>query len=253
MMDGITRHDTPHHADKHHSSTRHTRHTDSVDFEGDVTAAHKAWVAWKSHDPAAWDAALELRDRISSKAWRQAMHEVDREEAVRKKNCEKHLPAVSIHDETRGGVEQSAAAPASNYQHNYEYRQSVQTHSQVDSGQHSQEVYSDRNLDSYDWEQSSVTYYPDQNYGSNYTEPVYLADYPQHTGSYFSSDAQYYPSHYSYMAPVIGGTAGALFDRHNRWRGIVLGSALGMALDYGIRGVSNGGFGTGYGGDGMYY
>jgi len=331
MMDGAGRHEASHHAHKehhHHHATHHAAHR-SDKFDSDVYAAHDAWAAWKSHDPAAWDAALDLRDKISPKAWRHAMHEIDLEEAAQKKKHAEHLPQVSIQSDERvalGGsssrvpsgrnyyegsqvpgyyegaqqraqgnrtyVEQYSGSeysyqtnhyrtPNSPMDESYRYERNVvpQTRS-----------YSQNDVYQYDAEPRSYypsrnsSYYPDQNYG--YRDQDYRY-YPQNSGNYgYDQDYRYYPrnsgnygydqypgnygygnygyggyGNYGYgrqnvgawLGPVIGGSAGALFDRHNRWRGTVIGSALGSVLGSVIQDVSLGGFGTGYGGYGIYY
>lgn len=75
--------------DGHASTTeRRAHHGKGHQMEQDVKSAHAAWDAWKSDDPAAWDWALDQREKISKKdpkAWSKAMHEVDAQEAAQKK------------------------------------------------------------------------------------------------------------------------------------------------------------------------
>lgn len=64
-----------------------THHNKGHQLEHDRQAAHAAWDAWKSDDPAAWDWALDQREKILKKdprAWTKAMSEVDAEEAHKK-------------------------------------------------------------------------------------------------------------------------------------------------------------------------
>jgi len=77
-MDGHTRSE----------STKQAHHTKGHQMEQDRQAAHAAWDAWKSDDPAAWDWALDQRERIlkkDPKAWTKAMKEVDAEDAAHQK------------------------------------------------------------------------------------------------------------------------------------------------------------------------
>jgi hypothetical protein len=72
--------DSSHHSKAHRNSVKQ--------MERDVQTAHDAWDAWKSHDPEAWDWALDQRERIAKKdpkAWNKAMKEVDAEEAAQKR------------------------------------------------------------------------------------------------------------------------------------------------------------------------
>ena len=210
-MDGTIKNDCAPHAIKHH----HESHKNSADFEDDVHAAHDAWAAWKSHDPAAWDAALDLRDRIGGKAWRHAMHEVDKEEAAHKRECKDVLPPVTIHEERQerlGGI----------YQYN-----SAENYSQaIDRSYYPQPNYGGYSLD-------VDRYYPEQNNGSYYGAQQF---YPQQNYS------TYYGAQQSgWMGPTLGGGAVALFHGHNRWHGTEMGAVLGSM----IQGATMGNFGFG--------
>ncbi len=327
-MDGATRHEGSHHAHKHH---HHGSHHGGADFDQQVDAARDAWAAWKSHDPAAWDAALDLRDRIGGKAWRHAMHQIDKEEAAQKREAKEHLPSVTIHgdehaalggtssrlpsgrnyydgshvpgyydrgQQDRSGqyrdqsyVEQQSTTNYGYQADNYysrpqsvrQYRSGEEGYSydttyvtpqtryypQTDSYQYSGQGYSNDTRyypqqNGYYPNQSG--YYPDQNYryypqqNSGYYSQQDSDYYPQNSGGYYGWGNQGYSGNYghrhnnlSWLAPVIGGGAGAIFDHRNRWRGTVIGSALGTALGAVIQDVSGGGFGSGYGGNGIYY
>jgi hypothetical protein len=73
--------------DAHSTTERRTSHAGNKHTEQHIQSAHAAWDAWKSDDPAAWDWALDQREKISKKdpkAWSKAMKEVDAEEAAQK-------------------------------------------------------------------------------------------------------------------------------------------------------------------------
>lgn len=80
-MDGHTR--------TEHTTEKRAMHSRGHQTEQDMKAAHAAWDAWKSDDPAAWDWALDQRNKLlktDPKAWSKAMKEVDADEANQKRS-----------------------------------------------------------------------------------------------------------------------------------------------------------------------
>ncbi len=324
-MDGACKPEASHHAHKQH---HHAAHHGGGDFDQQVEAARDAWAAWKSHDPAAWDAALDLRDRISGKAWRHAMHQIDQEEAAQKREAKVHLPAVTIHGDEHvalggtssrlpsggnyyDGSQVSGYYGSSHPEPSYRNRTYVEQQSATSYGYQSDNYYSRPNPVKQVYRQVDEDYTIDRVYvapqpryypqndayqygGRSYYPSVDSSYYPQQSGYYSDQSYRYYPqnnqryypdqgngyypqytgSYYgggwgnqgyggsygygrqnigSWLAPVIGSSAGALIDNHNRWRGTVIGGAIGTALGAVIQSATNGGYGTGYGGYGTGY
>ncbi len=277
-MDRPCKPDGAHQHEKHH----HGSHRANANMENEVDAAHDAWTAWKSNDPSAWEAALDLKERINPRAWRQAMREVDKEEAANKKpDTHDVLPPVTInnHEQLKLGPVGDSVSAVPNDRNYYAGSQVPRYYSAPTE----QRYYPQKQQQSYSWQpdneyriiypqdgdasqynqQRAAIYYP-QTYGYQYNQQRAANYYPQDYGYQYNQQRQanYYPQTYGYgsqqsnwIGPAIGGGAGALFDQHNRWRGTVLGGIVGTVIQSVSRsgfGSGYGGFGSGYGGNGLF-
>ncbi len=89
-------HDGARHSE-HSNHSNHSNHSHAAEkMQAEINAARQAWADWQSGDCNRIGHALDEKDRISAKAWKEAMRQIDLNEPCRDSKVKTNLPEAKL-------------------------------------------------------------------------------------------------------------------------------------------------------------